>query len=228
MAYLGSKAGCGTWQTILAAMPPHDTYIETHLGSGVVLLRKPACARSIAVELDALQLDSFRSDNPDVLSSVELVNADAGQFLQEFDFSGAGRTLVYADPPYLVSTRSARARYRMDYTEADHRQLLSLLATLPCAVMISGYPSELYDATLSAPRWRSHAFQAMTRGGVRTEVLWMNFPAGAVHWASLAGRNFGDRQRIKRKAARWAAKYRALPPAERQAVLAALLATGAD
>ena len=36
---------------------------------------------------------------------------------------------------------------------------------------------------------------------VNTEVVWFNFAPDRVHWASYAGRNFTDRQRIKRKAA---------------------------
>ena len=63
--------------------------------------------------------------------------------------------------------------------------------------------------------WRTVEFQSMTRGGVRTEKLWMNFDSGFVHWHSYAGRNFTDRQRIKRKAERWATKFRQLPGAER-------------
>jgi hypothetical protein len=35
------------------------------------------------------------------------------------------------------------------------------------SVILSGYPSQLYDETLAG--WRSMEFQAMTRGGVRTE-----------------------------------------------------------
>jgi hypothetical protein len=35
MSYLGSKAASGAYQAIIALMPPHDTYIETHVGSGV-------------------------------------------------------------------------------------------------------------------------------------------------------------------------------------------------
>lgn len=62
----------------------------------------------------------------------------------------------------------------------------------------------------------------MTRGGVRTEKLWMNYPEGAAYSASFAGQDYIDRQRIKRKAQRWAAKYRAMPPAERLAVMAEL------
>ena len=30
--YLGSKQVSGAYQAVIANMPPHDTYIETHLG----------------------------------------------------------------------------------------------------------------------------------------------------------------------------------------------------
>ncbi|HCN3270845.1 TPA: DNA adenine methylase, partial [Klebsiella michiganensis] len=39
MSYLGSKAASGVYQKIIAEMPPHDVYIETHLGGGAVMLR---------------------------------------------------------------------------------------------------------------------------------------------------------------------------------------------
>jgi site-specific DNA-adenine methylase len=45
MSYLGSKAASGVYQKIIAEMPPHDTYIETHLGGGAVMLRKPQRGR---------------------------------------------------------------------------------------------------------------------------------------------------------------------------------------
>lgn len=228
MNYLGAKTASGAYQAIVAAMPPHDTYIETHLGTGAVLRHKPPAAWSIGVEVDPLTLDEAR---PGVLAAlpnehVELVNSDCLAFLAGFDFAGAGRTLVYADPPYLAETRTSRHRYRHDYTRDDHVRLLGALSALPAAVMLSGYPSALYDELL--PSWRTLQFQVMTRGGVRTEKVWMNFEAGGAHWATFAGRNFTDRQRIKRKAARWASNYRALGPGERLAVLAALLDVEAD
>ena len=40
----------------------------------------------------------------------------------------------------------------------------------------------------------------MNQGGVRTEKLWFNFTPERVHWPRYAGKNFTDRQRIKRKA----------------------------
>mgnify|MGYP006961072817 CR=1 FL=1 len=75
----------------------------------------------------------------------------------------------------------------------------------------------MYDDALSD--WWSVDFQAMSRGGVRTETIWCNFEPGQTHYHTFAGKNFTDRQRIKRKAARWAKKFEALPIGERQALL---------
>jgi DNA adenine methylase len=47
-------------------------------------------------------------------------------------------------------------------------------------------------------------------------------------WAGYAGRNFTDRQRIKRKAESWARRYQAMPRGERLAVLAGLMAVEAE
>ena len=52
--------------------------------------------------------------------------------------------------------------------------------------------------------WRRVAVQVTTQAQVRTEVVWFNFAPQRMHWASHAGRNATDRQRIKRKATRWA------------------------
>ena len=68
----------------------------------------------------------------------------------------------------------------------------------------------------------------MTQGIVRTEVVWFNFAPDRVHWASCAGRNFTDRQRIKRKAASRGRRCAAMPAGERLAVLAAMMAVEAD
>jgi site-specific DNA-adenine methylase len=155
---------------------------------------------------------------------VRLVNDCAHRFLGAYAFSGT--EVVYCDPPYLRHTRTSRRRYRFDYSEHDHVALLERLKSLSCAVILSGYPSPLYDELLGG--WNTVALQAMTRGGVRTEKLWFNYRPDRVHWASYAGRNFTDRQRIKRKAARWATRYEGLPRAERLAVLAAMMAVEAE
>ena len=63
----------------------------------------------------------------------------------------------------------------------------------------------------------------MTRGGPRTEQIWFNFEIDKVYWATFAGKDFTDRQRIKRKAQRWGDNYQKLPPGERLAILAAIM-----
>jgi len=87
-------------------------------------------------------------------------------------------------------------------------------------------PSALYDELLAG--WRRLALQVTTQAQVRTEVVWFNFAPDRVHWASFAGRNFTERQSIKRKAANWGRRYEAMPAGERLAVLAAIMAVEAD
>ena len=62
--YFGSKATSGLCQPIIAMMPPHDTYIETHLGGGAVMQRKPPALRNIAIDLDPKPLKVFQCDYP--------------------------------------------------------------------------------------------------------------------------------------------------------------------
>ena len=82
MGYLGAKSASGAFQAVIAQMPPHDTYIETHLGSGVVMLRKPPALRSIGLEIDPETFATFTPDYP-----VELHNVDCIAFLRTFDFA---------------------------------------------------------------------------------------------------------------------------------------------
>ena len=213
--YLGSKRASGAYQAIISKMPPHDTYIETHLGSGSIMLLKPPALRSIGVDINRKVINRFHNEN------IELVNKDAIEFLKEFNFRSAGRTLIYSDPPYLHSTRALTERYEYEYSEEDHQKLLAVLKDVPASVIVSGYPSELYDNQLRG--WNTYQFQVMTRGGVRTEQIWFNFAEDVPFWCTYAGKNYTDRQRIKRKAMSWADRFKKLPPNERTAILAALL-----
>ena len=217
-AWFGSKATTGLCQAIVSLMPPHSAYLETHLGGGAIMKRKPPALRNIGIDLNARSIRTFSCDH-----EVELVHGCAHRFLSDFDFEG--RELVYSDPPYVQSTRRSGRRYRFDYTDADHVALLGILKSLPCQVMVSGYPSRLYDEHLAG--WHALEVQVNNQSCVVTEKLWFNFEPGRPHWHSCAGRNFTDRQRIKRNAESWARRYRAMPPGERLAVLAAVLAVEA-
>jgi DNA adenine methylase len=88
--------------------------------------------------------------------------------------------LLYVDPPYLGSTRANDNAYRVEMrTAAEHRELAEALHAARAAVVLSGYPSDLYDRELY-PGWDRHTIAASTgQGGTwenRTEVLWSNRP----------------------------------------------------
>lgn len=220
--YLGSKATSGLCQAIISMMPPHATYIETHLGGGAIMKRKAPAMRNIGIDLDSKSIGEFECPYP-----VELIHSCAHEFLKAFPFTGT-EELVYCDPPYLLKTRTSpdRYRYRFEYRDEDHIALLDILRDLPCKVMLSGYPSQLYDTALKG--WSSVQIQVMNQAGVRTEKVWYNFQIDRYHWSSFAGKNYTQRQTIRRKAASWAESYRKMPRHERMAVLAAIMEVERD
>lgn len=88
-------------------------------------------------------------------------------------------TLFYCDPPYLHETRESKEAYAYEMTEADHRELLEVVRACKGKVMLSGYPSALYDDSLAG--WSRHTFDLPNNAASgkqksrETEVLWCNF-----------------------------------------------------
>lgn len=110
----------------------------------------------------------------DRLSGVTIENRDARTVMAAHD---SPATLHYVDPPYVFETRSDLSKdYAHELTDADHGDLLRFLTTLKGRVILSGYPSTMYDSAL--PGWRRIEKQAFADGAAkRTEVLWLNFAA---------------------------------------------------
>jgi DNA adenine methylase len=83
-------------------------------------------------------------------------------------------TLSYVDPPYLPETRRDGSRtYTHELTAADHVELLEVLRSVTGMVVLSGYPSALYDDALTD--WQRVETKALADGArERTEVLWIN------------------------------------------------------
>jgi DNA adenine methylase len=83
---------------------------------------------------------------------VVIENRDAVEIMRQHDST---KTLHYVDPPYLPETRSPANKYdlkhrayRHELTRDDHVVLLAELKTLAGMVVLSGYPSGLYDSAL--------------------------------------------------------------------------------
>jgi DNA adenine methylase len=120
------------------------------------------------------------------LGPVVIENRDALEVIARYQTADA---VIYCDPPYLGSTRSSYADGRRpdgDYphefaTEAQHRALAELLHTSAAAVLLSGYPSDLYDELYAG--WGRRDYQVVRRSSNGrssgasshvTECVWIN------------------------------------------------------
>lgn len=210
MRYPGGKGRC--YQHLVSMMPPHRTYIETHLGGGAVLRRKRPAELNIGIEADEAVVAKWAGIT---LPNTEIVHGDACAFLKGYAFTGA--ELVYSDPPYPKSTRARARIYKHDYDDEDHAKLLGILLRLPCMVIVSSYANELYDGLLK--NWRRIEFPGDSHTGPRTEVAWLNFEEpDLLHDPRYRGQDFRDRERIRRRRAGLARRIGNMPTVERQAL----------
>lgn len=109
------------------------------------------------------------------LLNVQVENQPALKLLERYKRPDV---LIYADPPYLLETRSGRI-YRHEMTDAEHIELLDALDAHPGPALLSGYANQLYDERLR--HWHREEKQVLAEAGlVRTEVLWIN-PVAAEH-----------------------------------------------
>lgn len=112
------------------------------------------------------------------LRTVEIVRRPALDAIRTWDAPG---TLIYCDPPYLHSTRheGSTSIYGCEMSEEDHRALAEVLNACQGRVVLSGYPSELYDELYRD--WRVVDFDMPNHaaGGKlkarKTETIWMNW-----------------------------------------------------
>lgn len=82
-------------------------------------------------------------------------------------------TLMYLDPPYVLSTRNKRI-YKYEFSNEDHKKLLEFCIKSKAKIIISGYENELYEKYLKG--W--HKDQTVVdceSGKKRTETIWMNY-----------------------------------------------------
>ena len=226
--YPGGKNGSGVYQKIISLMPPHTLYIEPFLGGGAILRAKLPAPANIGIDVDGAVIREWQLFPPTTIPNLTILQGDAITWLQDHASQLPKTALVYCDPPYLLSTRSKQQQlYTFELSEnQEHRSLLDVLVKLDCMVMISGYWSQLYADLL--PNWRTFQFQTVTRGGTTAlETVWLNFPEPVeLHDYRFLGKDYRERERIRRKKARWIEKLNHMPALERQALLMAIKELG--
>ncbi len=114
------------------------------------------------------------------LRDVQICCEPALKFIKRFDHKDA---LIYCDPPYLHSTRCRRSRHAaygdLEMSKKDHKELGEVLNNCESQVLLSGYPSKLYDrlyAGWGLVEWDkgNGASPSSTQRRMK-ECLWSNF-----------------------------------------------------
>ena len=106
------------------------------------------------------------------LRGVQIENRPAVQLIKEFKFPNV---MIYADPPYVIKSRScSRAMYKHEMTDDDHAELLDVLCMHPGPVIISGYDSSIYSERLSD--WHREEIETRDQAcNKKKDVIWLNF-----------------------------------------------------
>lgn len=104
------------------------------------------------------------------LRGVQIENRPAVELIERFKYPNV---LIYADPPYILSTRRGK-QYKEEMSDEDHEQLLEVLQHHPGPVLLSGYAHPIYDDRLKD--WHRETITTTDQlARARQEVLWMNF-----------------------------------------------------
>lgn len=104
------------------------------------------------------------------LKKVQIENKNAIKLISEVRDRDA---FIYADPPYLLSTRK-KYLYNNEMTDKEHEELLKVLIDSPAKIMLSGYDNEMYNDMLCG--WNRAETNSQAENGLsRTEVIWYNY-----------------------------------------------------
>jgi DNA adenine methylase len=102
--------------------------------------------------------------------------------LDLFDNVNCPGNIVYFDPPYLLSLRKSKKRYRHEVYNDFHRAIAEKVKDAKCFVAISGYDSPIYDEiftgfykSVDKPK-RSNVGKIVT-----SECLWTNYNPYAIN-----------------------------------------------
>lgn len=216
--YPGSKGAAGAWQKIISEIPRCQRFVEVMCGSAIISRTIAGKASIVINDIDTGIIDQIRCTG-----SVTKENLSYKDLIDKYD-NGGPKTVFYFDPPYLLETRSYKQGklYKHDWDTQDHKEFISKALTVKSNCMISHYPCKMYDKAFK--KWRKVYYKSMTRAGIRTECLYMNFeqPVLLLDYFHV-GENFTDRQRIKRKVEKLISRLNNLPGKERSAILSALI-----
>ncbi len=233
--YPGSKGANGVYQWIINQIPYYTLYAELFGGSAFIAEKIAPLVQKqhVVIEKSKTVWMQYPEDTRPYLElpspqkkaeNILYENGCGRKWLKSvIDTQGEAVTnglFVYLDPPYIkTSRRDPRNIYEHEWTDEQHKEFLELVVQAKFKIMISGYDCEMYNDALVG--WRTSTFDTMTRGGIATEKIWMNYDISTLDLATseFLGRDFKDRQRINRRKKAYANKFLKMPLHERNAIL---------
>ena len=124
-------------------------------------------------------LDAYRARLLPVAARIAGVSLECRPALEVVaSYGSRPGVLLYVDPPYLGSVRGTTSgNYGVEMRdESQHRDLAAALWDCSATVLLSGYPSPLYDELYEG--WHRYSSATWTANGSndksRTEVIWSN------------------------------------------------------
>lgn len=103
------------------------------------------------------------------LKQVQIESQDATKLIERYNKEDC---LIYADPPYLLGTRTKR-HYAHEMTDEQHETFLKALNRHKGYAIVSGYDSDMYNDILNS--WTKLTKVTTTEAAtLKQEVLWMN------------------------------------------------------
>lgn len=127
-----------------------------------------ACKWGQIADTIPLVADRLRGDTTHL---VQVEHMDALRLIERYDNPDV---LMYLDPPYVRSTRKSGRLYKHEMNDADHIQLLELIAQSSAQIVLSGYLSPLYERYLQGWHMDSTVSQTTSTAMAR-EVIWLNY-----------------------------------------------------
>ena len=153
----------------------HDLIVRSFFGYGCVSQTQNGF-RSVRKDTNSPAVDWSRWPDHipafvERLRRVVVENMPALDLIERYDIEDG---LIYCDPPYVHDTRTLhQGTYFHEMTDDDHRELAEKLHQCKSYVVISGYPSGLYNELFGDwPQFsrKAHADKAAER----TEVVWLS------------------------------------------------------
>lgn len=214
--YFGGKESPGVYHQIINTFPPHTKYVEGFLGNGAILRNKKPAQINIAVDRDERVINKFKA------LEIPGVNFIHENFLHLINFlDESPDTLIYLDPPYLKKTIKSKTRYNCEMTEQEHEELCFYVAGTKNKIVLSCYENDMYASLM--PGLNKKHFQGWSHKGKTVETIYYNFEIDRLHQTDLIGKDFTDRQRIKRKIQGHINKLHKLPALERQCLIDSII-----